>query len=582
MPAVFVTLEEINRSVTSKFYYKIVSDILKQLHMSVSDAIVLYKGQEIAATDTVFNNANISTKDNLPTLASSRKIIVNIEENYDEDSFSSLTTNRMSSYPIFRDDKVDVYIAPVYIKVNVNIEFTYNTNSSAEATRIRDDIRIRLSNSRDILIHDFEYDVVIPEVVEDFIADVHSLVNRVQPQSLQNYFLEHSTNRVRIITDMANSTNAKIAIFERQVRIVGMFDFSSNIPRVDTDKDTNSHRLQFSYKIAYDCPRALNIQYPVMLCNRAMPTKYLDAIIKERQNPTVERARNLNYIGFGSYNLSHFEAHRQLEKKVDTTLPINIPIFDNEKIRDTHSGYFPIVSFLPQVDESDHKTLFNIKNLEPFELNSEFIHFITTTESLYATKPYKSVFYFGLHQKDKYFDKEILEILPDGTIKSTVALEIFKPPRVILSVLVDLSYITPEILQRLFGDVNLLKLYLTAFIETYDNYKNELSKLPITYNSFYRSLYIILIYFMQLSQDEVVKQIVGIFATNKYLYVNIINIIYHNFPELYRYLDSLGLIEHELLGLFNTKNYIGVENYGMRTVQVYSIEAYRLVKHLWA
>jgi len=131
-------------------------------------------------------------------------------------SYHQLTTTQQNAFPIYVDNDIDTSVYPIYVTTDTTIEFTYYTASKAEATRIRDEIRVRLSQTRNINIHDIEYSYILPPQVEDFIADVYDLKQRFTGETLQDYFYLHSTKRAHIMTDMSNPQSAKIGIYENK------------------------------------------------------------------------------------------------------------------------------------------------------------------------------------------------------------------------------------------------------------------------------------------------------------------------------------------------------------------------------
>jgi len=85
------------------------------------------------------------------------------------------------------------------------------------------------------------------------------------------------------MTDMSNPQSAKIGIYEKQIRIVGTFDFITP-EKIDNEFDDNQYKVSFTYKLSINTPKAIVIRYPVMIGNKLVPYKYLDFIVKIRHN----------------------------------------------------------------------------------------------------------------------------------------------------------------------------------------------------------------------------------------------------------------------------------------------------------
>jgi len=556
MPTVSLTLEDTNRTILNEAYFKIIGDIVEATKIPHTAVIAVHKDIDYTLTDNKTNETGVEKK-NLPSTASLRRISANIIEEYNEDELTTTAVHQVNAFPIFEDRQIDVFVFPIYVKSDITIEFSYFTPSKTEANRIRDDIRIRLSQTRNIGIHDIQYDILLPDIVEEFIADVHTLKNRLVPQSLEEYFREHSTKRMHLITDMANKENAKIAIFEKQVRILGLFDFSSMPEKVDADNENSNYKVSFSYKLSFDVPRAIGIRYPVMICNKLLPAKYVQFIEDAKVNSIEERKRNLSYTQ-SLHALSHFEAHRQLENRVDINYPINVPAFDDFNLRQAHKGYVILASFLTEVDETDKKTLLNLKEIDPFYIPDILLNYISDGEHEFIKHPYMSFIYVGLHQDGALFDA-YGEIDQNLTIKSVNELSLFKPVRVTLSIIVDITMLDKRALDRLLNNKPVLFLFIKEWMNAFDNFKTEFSRIFDTMNDLFRVFIHILNHYRMIDDDNSLKDFLLVVKTNPYIYTQLFDILFNMFPELFNYISQRGFIEDSKQNFRSTYNYNDVE-----------------------
>ena len=556
MPTVSLTLEDTNRTILNEAYFKIIGDIVEATKIPHTAVIAVHKDIDYTLTDNKTNETGVGSK-NLPSTASLRRISANITEEYNEDELTTTAVHQVNAFPIFEDRQIDVFVFPIYVKSDITIEFSYFTPSKTEANRIRDDIRIRLSQTRNIGIHDIQYDILLPDIVEEFIADVHTLKNRLVPQSLEEYFREHSTKRMHLITDMANKENAKIAIFEKQVRILGLFDFSSMPEKVDADNENSNYKVSFSYKLSFDVPRAIGIRYPVMICNKLLPAKYVQFIEDAKVNSIEESKRNLGYTQ-SLHALSHFEAHRQLENRVDINYPINVPAFDDFNLRQAHKGYVILASFLTEVDETDKKTLLNLKEIDPFYIPKTLVDYIANGEHEYIKHPYMSFIYIGLHQDGALFDA-YCEVDQNLTIKSVNELSLFKPVRVTISIIVDITMLDKRALDRLIGNQDVLFIFIKEWMNAFDNFKTEFSRIFDTMNDLFRIFIHFLNYYRMTDDDNSLKNFLSTVKTNPYIYTQLLDILFNMFPELFNYINQRGFIEEVNQNFRSTYNYNDVE-----------------------
>lgn len=541
MPVVATTLEETNRSILSSVYYKIIEDIANAIKIPKDTLTILFKDQEVSLTDSK-PNTSILDQDNRPTTVTKRKIIVRINENYNEDELTTTSVTKQEFYPIFQDTQIGVVVAPVYIQTDVEIEFIYSTPSKTEAERIRDDVRLRLSQHRDICHHEVDYNIIIPTIVEEFISDVHALKSRVVPEPLDQYFLNHATNRIHSITDMSNEGNVRLAVNERQVRIIGLFNFNSMPEKLNISKEDSTYEFKFDYKFTFSVPKAMSLRYPVMICNRILPAKYVSFIQENKENSMREYKLNHNYIGTSLANLSHFEAHRQLENRVDVNVPINIPLFDDFSNREGHKGFGIAASILVEIDESDNKSLFNLTDLDPYYIPDVILEYIRNGEKDYIVTPYASFLYLGLHKDEKYFDAPLLTVDNDLNVKSITPLDLFRPTRVTLSIIFDFGKLNEKAQERLLDNPEVLKIFISEYISAVNTYKNEADKRSMD-NSFYYFLIKVLYKYLNSELIEELKEIIGTISQDRYISSTIGKILYEGYPDLTQLLINAEVLE---------------------------------------
>lgn len=537
MVAVSVTLEETNRSILSSVYYKIIDDIAEVIKLPKDSLVILYKDDEIALTDAR-PNISINNKINTPTTTTKRRIQATITEDYNEDHLDTTAVHQQEFYPIFFDPSISASVAPIYIQTDINISFSYITPSLSEANRIRDDIRLRLSQTRNISHHEVEYSIIIPRVVEDFIADVHSLKSRMYPQELIEYFLEHSTKRLYPITDLSNKENTRLAIQEKQIRILGFFNFSSMPEKVEKEQESSTYKLNFTYSFSLSIPKAMSIRYPVMICNKVMPNKYVEFIEQHKINAKREYKLNHNYIGTSMANLSHFEAHRQLENRVDINVPINIPLFDDFALRQGHKGYGILVSMLPEVNETDKKTLLNLKELDPWYIPDSLLNCIANEERIYMTSPYSSFLYLGLHQEDRHYDNSVLTLDSDMTIRSKVTLDLRKPVRVTLSMCIDMSTLLPAAIERILYNRCLLIVFISEYISANNTFKDNIEHHAFVNDTFNNFIIKVLEYYLSIDDLEIVKAVIEIISKDRQTSMDIGTILIESYRDLYEKLNN--------------------------------------------
>lgn len=535
MPVVSLTLEETERTILQSVYYKLIDDIAAVIKVPKEAITVLYKDNESALTDARPNAVSTSSP-NLPTTGAKRRVQVRVTEEYNEQYLGATAIHQREYLPFFVDHDIDVVIAPIYLQTDVQIEFTYITPSKTEANRIRDDVAMRLHQTRNIGLHEVEYTLIIPTEIEEFIEVIHDYKSRIQPTSLEEYFLSHVSNRVHTLTDLSEN-NVRIGLYEKQTRIVGSFDFSALPERVEIENESNTYKFSFTYKLTLGLPKAISVRYPVMVANQVLPAKYVQFIEDHKLNLLREYKRDHNYQGYSNYSFSMLESSRQLENKIDINLPINVPLFDDFSLKQGHKGYGIIISFLTQVDEEDSKTLLNLNDLDPYYIPELLLDYIRAGERQYITKPYASFIYLGLHQEGRHMDNSILEVLPDLTVRSSEIISLYTPSRVTLSMCVDISMLLPEAIERLLGHRELYELFISEYISARNNFKNYIEGGRSGHDKFLDVLIDMLYRLLDAGDIETLRRILCTLARDTYMAIEVGRMLRFGHPSLITLLE---------------------------------------------
>lgn len=467
MPTVSLTLEEVDQSIVRQSILGIVKNLLSVTKLDSKVSIVLHGDIKYARTDNKFNAVK-STDSNVPNVASDRKVMVTIAEEYDEDALYTTAVGQREYQPIFLDPISGLTIWPVYIDTNYVISFSYITPSKTESVRWRDDMRSKLSQFRDVMIHEITYEIILPEVVEDIISDVYDLRNRLLPQSLAGYFRDNGSKRIKVITDMSGG-NAKLALRETQSRILGMFDFTGGPEKAERDDDSNTYKISFDYKVKINKPAMMTMSYKPMVCNKLLPNKYFSFLVDKELSDKEEKNKD-RLMSRSMTSLSHFEAHRQLDQLYDIKMPVNIPSFDIIKDRSLTSGYCVLTTMLTQVDETDKKSLFSLKELEPYYLDRDFMEWVVDGEYAYIGQSFQSVLFFGLCQDDKYFNNPVLTVDSNLNVASSITLDLMTTTRVYMNFIIDLTTVNEKVFDRMLLRPSLFITFILEWLLQIKNY----------------------------------------------------------------------------------------------------------------
>lgn len=475
MHVVTIPCGSVGPTIITPICSKIVEDVARVIEVNPDTINMLFTDLDVTKTDAK-DNITIEDSPNLPTTSSKRSFSVKVDTKYNDDLLGTTAVNRSEYFPIFQDPTTALTVTPVYTKLDLTFDFTYKSPSVTEVENMRDKITLAFNRTRNIGHHEVEYTAIVPTMIEDLICDVHELRSRLIPQDLGEYFTQYSSNRVHPITDMLNEANVRLGVKERLVRVIGVYDFGPFPDEPNKNKEDNTTTLSFQYNMEISIPRFFQVRFPFMVCNRPIPMKYIEHIAETRNNNKLDKHVSRKHISKSHEAMSIMETNNLLPNTRDITLPITVPNFDTFDIRKCHVGYGVYMSVLVEVDETDRRTLFNLKELGEYQLATSFIKALEEGERFFVTKPYSSFVYIGLHQEGIYFDRDLLELTEDLTLRSTKELNLTVPVRVTLSIILDSSYLAPSTVKRLFDNKELGLDYIKTYLDFTSNFPEEFHK----------------------------------------------------------------------------------------------------------
>jgi hypothetical protein len=450
MPIISQVIAETKQSITRP----VILDIVRQIKeiTKISPMTPILYADDIGK---VYQPGSALTED--PTEQSlfplNDKIVIEVDEEYDDANVLSTAVGYAEQLPIFRDTAIGVVIKPIYVATTVSINFKFKTTSKSVAERWRNDIRLRSSLSRDINLHQITYHYVIPTNFVTLLTEIHKLRENVggYGDSFSKYFIDHSTTRLTEITNQAGSFTSP-AIAETQMRVLGNFEFDSQPEKIENDEDNSGWIGSFTYKFRFDKVISCNMSYPVMIHNQILgadfrPSKEAYDIDKQIQNfPLTLNA------------LNNFESQLQAEKYVDFTSTLTIPPYDEFRPDTIPVATVSVFNALCSISMVEPRNLINLRQLGDIEIDADILEFIEQSERPFITRPYQSVLHLSLYRSMSLARDDSIILTPELDVFATTDLSVRQSHRIRFSIVADLTFLTREALER-------LKRYPKAFVK---------------------------------------------------------------------------------------------------------------------
>lgn len=392
MPKILVPVHETYESITRPVVYDIVSDVVKRTALP-KDIRINYPGDlERAMQD---GSAITTAHPEATKFAYTSQLTVDVTEEYQEDRMLSSAVFRPENPYIFRDDRLEVGIKPVYSSCDTTITFKYRAQSKQQATRWRDDIKNRTSLNRELFIHQITYHYLIPEEMLVILREIWRLRENVAGYSedFDTYFKDHRTTRARYLTNQAGN-NGRWGIAESQIRVLGWFDFEGVPEQGSKEDDASTWTIGFSYKIKYDKPTACAMQYPLVVHNQMI--KYHPA---PPEQPMYQIENQLRKYALSAKMFAYFETGRASIHQ-QRRQGYQVPSFDEFIPSAVIPNTMRLASVLIQIDPTNPRALFNLTdNLGGDIMLDPDIRCCLEKEWPYMTQPYQSIFNVSLYRR---------------------------------------------------------------------------------------------------------------------------------------------------------------------------------------
>lgn len=391
---------------------------------------------------STMNQQNNDSKDRT-SFSFGDQLAIEVKQSYEEGNVNSTAVKRPEHIPIFDDNRIGVFIKPIYFKYNFSISIRYRSKSPSDGKRWRDAIRLHRSNMRDILLHDIEYHYPFPNEALNILKVIHQLRENVDGygETLVDWLAANSTTRFTTVVNQAGK-EPQLVVAEKQMRVLGQYDFEVAPEEGEPDEAGRAWTTSFNYNVSFDVPVAVNMRYPFMIHNQLIPEPFASY----NQAYDIDKSNKAYSNSLGA--LSHFESTAMLDKVRERTNIVRIPEFDEFVPTSQVHGTQPIITALCEIDPDRKRLLLNLKELGDYSLDSEIMEFLEGEHS-YLTLPYKSIFHISLYRWSALSSDRKIFVNEDLDVLCTEDLSFRTNHRVMISIVSDITYLDRDSLVRL-------------------------------------------------------------------------------------------------------------------------------------
>lgn len=394
MPSVLVPLPDVYETISRAVSVGAVQQIAQFMGLP-EDTRVIIPGfaDTVAMNDGIFGNCCDAA--NAVHFDPEARMVIRYEEIAEENFTLSTSVWSNDNYPIFIDEIHDIWVRPIRRFVDFRLDITYQAPSIVIARRWLDDQRLKLSEGSGDLTFTLDYHYNVPKPVQSLFKGLHTTMeNSAWPtgQSYGDWIEAHLTQPSTFMATQID-THHTMAIIERQVDVVGHFDFinTPDTPQPASDK-AGAYEVTFSYICRYDRPTHMYVEYPMIMNQCPIPAIFRPKYTYQNYQQTERKTTMLR----GS-----LEAALNMHAGMGATY-IQYPDTDDWHTNDLPRNSFLLFSGLLTLDCKDPRYLMDMHGLGRFNFNGCWTELFDTL----GDKTFKGngLFIIRLFRNDEYIN----------------------------------------------------------------------------------------------------------------------------------------------------------------------------------
>lgn len=341
-------------------------------------------------------------------------IEVSYEEIAEENFTLSTAVKNNENFPIFIDEVRGITVRPVRRFVDFRIDIRYQAPNVVVAQRWLDSMRDRYSQGVGDITLSLEYHYNIPTAMMALFRGLYDTQEKSAWPSgvtfedwLNQRFIQPTTNMVTY-----NGTHPQLTVYERQVDVVGHFDFINTPPTPEPTSDkSGAYEVSFSYICRYDRPNQLYIEYPMLVHQCAIPQIFRPKYPLWQNYQQVDRKTT---VLRGSLEHAFILAQRRGVPYIQ--YPDTDDFVANEEFPEQLTFFTGLIS----LDCNDLKYIMDFKSLGRFTFDPYFLEFFESV----GTKAFDFNSFFDIRLYRNGERMSVPMTMEQGTLKLMAAYEL--------------------------------------------------------------------------------------------------------------------------------------------------------------
>ena len=375
-------------------------------------------------------------------------ILLETEESTEEGTELYMTTVKPDTCPIYQDIEIDSYIQAINQRRQLDFTFTYRNKSKSLVHSLANKLKLMTGDDGMYYRHELEYGYNIPPFVIKLLSHFNDLKNKRKRPDRQLSFSDYLARTFDTRLDLGGNLgktidNYTLYIREAQVNLEGYISDSVHDIKPEFDDNLNHWGITFRYRITFDKPVGLLLNYNMMVWNTPIAKEFRDFQHIENTSNRAIHPRSLR--GVNLTTIGHPIWHTRPRKDY-----LTIPVEDNRLPNLITPRYLTrMFSVLTMVDSNDPTLLFNIDEIPNYRFKKSVYDMLLKSEYKWVGIPCCSVIFISLicGEVEQYENRIIMDA--EGNLRTTKPMDVTKTYRVMFSLLNDLDMLNPGSTRRI-------------------------------------------------------------------------------------------------------------------------------------
>lgn len=455
MPKIALEVPETYDNITRPITTAVIRDLIERFQLP-NNIGIRYEG----TAETVAQDGSVLAKNvDGVRFPFGDQVKVDMEETYLEEGILNTAVMKRENNAVFVDHGVQTYIKPIYTKTQVTLSFRYRSPDKSAAMRFRDMLRRKATEGRDVLLHEVDYHYSLPNPFLIILSEIHRLRENVAgyDEDLAQWFRNHFTHSLTGLSNLAG-TETLLAIGEKQIGIQGWFDFVAEPANAERLREGDAWAVGFNYTFQYDKVTAVYMQYPIVVHNQLLPSKFVNT------DPVYDLYQQPRRPSWSGHLGELFSPHsRRAYPRLEGVI---IPSYDDWLPEAAPYQTIDLVTTLVGVEFDNPRKIVNLQELGEFALAPDILDFLKEYHKD-LTRYLDSAFHVTFYRGNLVQSSDTVYVDEDLTVWSTTDLNPRDVHHFRISVVSALKKLTPDAEEALRRNPGVVKKVIDLVEDTY-------------------------------------------------------------------------------------------------------------------